>query len=148
MTEIAHTDEGKKDNQVKANEGGKLCPLRSIPGGTWLMGKRPKPLDHPDTTTETSKVEGVKDHLVTAAVVKARGEGCPVSGGRGGERGESPGGCPVRGKGKYKADKQYDVYGREVNADNNMPKTAAQGKIPGQKIDLSTERVKSNIRKV
>ncbi len=83
--------------------------------------------------------------------MKARGgEGCPVSGGTGGERDESGGGgCPFRGKGKkYKSEKQYDVYGRELNQDNNMPTTAAQGKAPGQKMDLPTERVKSNIPKV
>ncbi len=124
-----------------------------------MGSNKSKPLDRPDIS-ETSEVDG---HLVTAAVMKARGgEGCPVSGGKGGERDESGGGCPVRGgdrgkggggcplkgKRKYKNEKQYDVYGREINEDNNMPKTAAQDKAPGQKMDLPTERVKSNIPKV
>ncbi len=110
-----------------------------------MGNNKSKPLDRPDTM-ETSEVDG---RLVTAAVMKAReGGGCPVSGGKGGERDESGGGCPFKGKGQYKNEKQYDVYGREVNQDNNMPKTAAQEKVPGQKMDLPTERVKSNIPKV
>ena len=49
------------------------------------------------------------------------------------------GGCPV---------KEYNVYSQPIDSTNNMPKVANQLPAPGQKKDLSTERVQSSISKV
>ena len=74
--------------------------------------------------------------------------GCPVKhesskGSRAPVR-SPPAECPVSGKSQA-----YDVYNRpvKVNPDNQMPFNPNQVPAPGQKIDLSTHRVKSTIPK-
>lgn len=68
-------------------------------------------------------------------------EGCPV-------KGEADqGGCPVKKKDGYIAPQQYDVYSRPIDPRNNMPSTAIQSSAPGQRIELSKDRVVSTIPK-
>uniref|UniRef100_A0A7S3K0L5 Holocytochrome c-type synthase n=1 Tax=Aureoumbra lagunensis TaxID=44058 RepID=A0A7S3K0L5_9STRA len=64
--------------------------------------------------------------------------GCPVK--------HTNTGCPVQDK-RYKAPVQYDVYGRALDPRNKMPVSAQQAPAPDQSIELSTERVQSNIPK-
>jgi cytochrome c heme-lyase len=48
---------------------------------------------------------------------------------------------------KYVNPVQYNVYSEPIDPKNNMPATANQELAPGQRIKLSTERVKSSIPK-
>jgi hypothetical protein len=87
----------------------------------------------------------------TVIAQQQEGGACPMHKKEVPEGGEA-GKCPVRGgergsSAKYMNPKQFDVYSRPINPDNNMPSQAAQEPAPNQKGDLSKQRVASSIPK-
>ena len=65
------------------------------------------------------------------------------------EQVESGSGCPVKTDRLTKGSRpEFNVYGQEINRDNNMPANPNQFPASLQKQPLSTERVASTIPKV
>ena len=65
--------------------------------------------------------------------------------------GDSVSACPVSSSGsqtkRFKDKNQYNVYNQKLNPTNQMPLAANQSQSPGQRLDLSVDRVKSTIPK-
>lgn len=94
------------------------------------------------TCAHSPKSEGGGDAVLGATGCPLHASNAPSS--------KSTHGCPVQhpsSSASYLAPTQYDVYGRAIDPRNKMPADANQQKAPGQRADLSTERVASTIPK-
>jgi Cytochrome c/c1 heme lyase len=125
--------EAEKPKNESQEEPGTGCPMRRA-DGSYAYDWRALFRQHPHGKDGTKPLS--KDDLTQSSDGSLRPkDGCPVKH----DRPPQTGGCPV---------KEYNVYSQPIDPTNQMPAVANQLPAPGQKEELSTNRVSSSIAKV